>query len=94
MGKRAVHQSDDDSQRWRLRAVEAHAVADQMSDPKNKSVMASIAAAYEHLAEHADQDAKVIEGVVLQIKQARRLAEMLDELAQVRATFPSDTAAK
>ena len=83
-------QGKDQSERWRLRAVEAYAVGDQMIDPKNKSMMHRVAAGYESLADHADQQAKMIESLLLQFEQAEKLAKVLDNLAQ--PLLPDDAA--
>ena len=82
-------QAKDEAERWRLRAVKANAVGDRMRDPKNRSMMHGIAAAYEFLAENAEGHAELIEGLRLQFEQAEKLARVLDNLAQ--PMLPDDT---
>jgi DNA-binding ferritin-like protein len=46
----------DDENRWRKRAEDAHAIADEMRDPASKRMMRAIARAYEKLAGQAQRD--------------------------------------
>jgi hypothetical protein len=44
----------DAPERWRTRAAEARATADEMSDPEAKRTLLNIAEAYERLARRAE----------------------------------------
>jgi hypothetical protein len=49
--KKYTDMADSDAaHRWRAKALEAFAVAREMSDPQAKAVMVKIANGYEHLA--------------------------------------------
>jgi len=85
-----VPHTDDEAQRWRLRALKAYAVGDQMRDPKNRSVVHAIAAAYDFMAEHADGHAELNEGLRLQFEQAEKLAMLLDSLAKPDTRTPEE----
>ena len=40
--------------RWRMKAIEALAIADEMTNPDTKAIMLTIAAGYDRLAEQAE----------------------------------------
>jgi len=44
----------DVAERWRTLAAEAHAIANELSDPDAKQIMLDIAAGYELLARRAE----------------------------------------
>jgi CRISPR/Cas system-associated protein Csm6 len=48
-----------DPKHWRKRAEEARNLADKMNDPLSKEMMLGIAKDYEHLAERAEERAKI-----------------------------------
>jgi hypothetical protein len=50
----------NDPEYWRSRAEEARAVAVQMTDPRTKAIMLSIAQDYEKLAGRAEQRAGAV----------------------------------
>lgn len=45
----------NDPAHWRARAIEARAVADQLSDPVSKAMMLNVAEGYEQLARRAEE---------------------------------------
>ena len=50
----------NDPKHWRMRAEEARALADKMSDQLSKEMMLGIAEDYDRLAERAEERAKRI----------------------------------
>jgi hypothetical protein len=47
-------EASDPAARWRVLAEDAHAAAEEMSDPQARLILLTIARAYERLAERAD----------------------------------------
>ena len=43
----------NDARRWRLKALEALAIAEHMTNPECRAVLLKIAASYDHLADMA-----------------------------------------
>ena len=43
-----------DARRWRLKALEALAIAEHMTNPECRAVLLKIAASYDHLADMAE----------------------------------------
>lgn len=53
----------EESKRWRLLALEALTIAEQMSNPETKAIMLDIAVGYDRLAEHAEKHARILREV-------------------------------
>ena len=50
--------ASDRAARWRVLAAESRAVAEEMTDPKARLILLTIARSYERLAERAEDRAK------------------------------------
>jgi hypothetical protein len=48
----------NDPVHWRVRAIEARTVAENITDPVSKELMLKVAAEYEHLAKRAEERLK------------------------------------
>ena len=65
----------DDAAHWRSRAVEARALAAQITDAQAKALMLDTALGYEKIAQHAE----------LRAAEAKRQAELQEEAQQAPA---------